>query len=88
MNGIIYKATILSIVFSSLTFLGSLTYAANNGDIKNQSTKLTAEAGCMGCHQGETIAVNESMSKSSDHQVQQDQKPKDTPEASKHIVPV
>jgi hypothetical protein len=90
MNGFISKATILSIIFSLVTFLSSLTYASNttkqdNGDIKNQSKRLTAGAGCMGCHQGETIAATESMSKSSEPKPQ-DQKSKDTPTVSKHKV--
>lgn len=78
-------------MFSSVTFIGTITYASNAShqgsvDFKNQLKRLTAGAGCMGCHQGETTARNEFMNTSSNYQGLLVQKPKNTPEVSKHKV--
>ena len=63
MKGLSVKSIVFITTLFSTAFLSSQTLAVNTNSIKNN---LLQPAGCMGCHQGESvrIAENEIMSKS------------------------
>jgi CxxC motif-containing protein (DUF1111 family) len=72
------KPLIVTILLCSAALSGSLTFAATNGlsqQPMSVSQRLYASAGCMGCHQGDAMTIDESTDKShAKHQHRQDQK--------------
>jgi cytochrome c551/c552 len=56
MQGRVFKTTIVTIAILTTVSLGSFSLASTR--VANQLKMLTKTAGCMGCHQGETITSN------------------------------
>lgn len=61
MQGRVFKTTIVTIAVLTTVSLGSYSLAStrHTSSEANQQAMLTKTAGCMGCHQGETITTNE-----------------------------
>ena len=73
MQGFAVKSLIVTILLCSAALSSSLIFAATNG-LSSVSQRLHASAGCMGCHQGGAMTIDEPTDKSQAKQHRQDQK--------------